>query len=248
MPRKDPELCGKIRERKEKWDRYWRINRTYYYEWIEFIYGNQWLEDQSKLFESYNKIPLTANMIGPLANHLKGDVMQNTPNLQISPDNDVPVEAAQVRSALIKDICLNSSVKFIFQTAFSQSSGCGYSSFLPDTQYVDEDSFEQEIIVRGFKDPNLCYWDVSAEHENKIDGAYSGFCIRMSRKAFKDKYGKDIESQIPSSSFTEENTLSTSFADDDSITIIIDFEKVPDKENDVIYELFDTSTGKKMTV
>lgn len=241
MARKDPELCAKIRERKEKWDRYWIVNRNYYYDWVEFIYGNQWLEDQSKLFEDYNKIPMTANMITPLANHIKGDIIQNTPNLQISPDEDVPVEEAQVRASLIKDICLNSSSKFVFQSAFGQSSGFGYSAILPDTRYVNEDSFEQEIFIDGFKDPNLCYWDVSAQHENKIDGECAGFCVRMSRQAFKNKYGKSIESQIPSSSLTQDTTLALSFFDEDSITVIIEFEKVPDKENDTLYKLSDNS-------
>src|ERR1700676_3482652 len=103
MPRKDPELCSTIRDRVDKWEKYWTINRSLYYEWIDFVMGDQWREDETKLFERYNKIPMSANKLGMLYNHLIGYVIQNTPNLQISPDGNVPVETAQVRAAMIKN-------------------------------------------------------------------------------------------------------------------------------------------------
>lgn len=233
MPRRDPELCSKIRDRVDKWDKYWRINRTEYYVWIDFIMGTQWLEDESKLFERYNKIPLEVNKLGVLYNHIIGDQIQNTPNLQISPDEDVPVEAANVRAALIKNITLNSDTKTIFQRAFGQAVVGGYSAWRIGTEYLHEDSFDQEIKFYGFDDPNRCYWDLSAQHVTKTDGMFCGFRTRMSRKAFRDLYGKDIESQVGTSAITEDATMA--FADDDSITIIEDYEKEGKKES--IYKL-----------
>ncbi len=58
MPELNAELCSTIRDRVDKWEKYWTINRTLYYEWIDFVMGDQWREDESKLFERYNKIPL----------------------------------------------------------------------------------------------------------------------------------------------------------------------------------------------
>lgn len=233
MPRRDPELCSKIRDRVDKWDKYWRINRTEYYVWVDFIMGTQWLEDESKLFERYNKIPLEVNKLGVLYNHVIGDQIQNTPNLQISPDEDVPVQAANVRAALIKNITLNSDTKTIFQRAFGQAVVGGYSAWRVGTEYLHEESFDQEIKFYGFDDPNRCYWDLSAQHVTKVDGMFCGFKTRMSRKAFRDLYGKDIESQIGTTAITEDATMA--FADDDSITIIEDYEKEGKKES--IYKL-----------
>ena len=237
MPRRDPELCSRIRDRVDKWDKYWRINRTEYYVWIDFIMGTQWLEDESKLFERYNKIPLEVNKLGVLYNHVIGDQIQNTPNLQISPDEDVPVETANIRGALIKNITLNSDTKTVFQRAFGQAVCAGYGAWRAGTEYLHDESFEQEPRIYGFDDPNCCYWDISAKHMTKTDGMFSGFKTRMSRKAFRDLHGKDVESQIGSSSITEDATMA--FADDDSITIIDDFEKKGKKEN--IYKLSDGS-------
>ena len=237
MPRRDPELCSRIRDRVDKWDKYWRINRTEYYVWIDFIMGTQWLEDESKLFERYNKIPLEVNKLGVLYNHIIGDQIQNTPNLQISPDEDVPVEAANIRSALIKNITLNSDTKTIFQRAFGQAVCAGYGAWRVYTKYLHDESFDQEPAIGGFDDPNRCYWDISAQHVTKTDGMFAGHKTRMSRKAFRDLHGKDVESQIGTTSITEDATMA--FADDDSITIIDDYEKEGRKEN--IYKLSDGS-------
>lgn len=238
MVMKDPQRCSTIRDRVDKWEKYWTINRSLYYEWIDFVMGDQWREDESKLFERYNKIPLMFNKLGVLMNHLLGDQIQNTPNLQIAPDEDVPVETAQTRAALIKNISLNSDAKTVYQTAYGQSIVGGYGAFIIGTRYIHEESMDQEIIIKDVKDPNRCYWDLSAEHVCKVDGMFSGYKTRISRRKFRDKYGKDIESQIGTSSITEDSTMA--FADDDSITLVDDFEREPEKV--MIYKLSDNTT------
>lgn len=231
---KDPVICSKIRDRVDKWDKYWSINRSLYYEWVDFVMGDQWREDESKLFERYNKIPLMFNKLGVLMNHLLGDQMANTPMLQIVPDENVPVETADVRAALIKSISLNSDAKTIYQKAFGQAIVGGFSAIIIKTAYLHEMSFDQEILFEGVEDPNRCYWDISAKALTKTDGMYAGFKTRISRKKFKDMYGK-IEQDIGSSSITEDSTMA--FADDDSITQVDDFERIASKET--IYKLSD---------
>ena len=240
MPRKDPELCRKIRDRVDKWEKYWTINRSLYYEWIDFIMGDQWREDESKLFERYNKIPLMFNKLGVLMNHLIGDQIQNTPNLQIMPDQSVPVKTAEVRAALIKNISLNSDAKSVYQNAFWQAIVGGYGAFRVGIEYVANDgidAFYKEILYFDIDDPNRCYWDISAKEKCKTDGMHAGFKTRMSRQKVRDRWGKDIESQIGTTAITEDSTIA--FADDDSITQVDDFERVGKRTT--IYKLSDKS-------
>jgi len=237
MPRKDPQLCAKIRDRVDKWEKYWTINRSLYYEWVDFVMGDQWREDESKLFERYNKIPLMFNKLGVLMNHLLGDQMQNTPNLQVMPGEDVSVEDAEIRAALVKNISLNSDAKTVYQQAFWQAIVGGYGAYRIGTEYMGKRAFNQEIKLYDFDDPNMCYWDISAKHKCKVDGMFAGFKVRVSRRGFRDKWGKDIESQIGTSSITEDSTMA--FADDDSITEVYDYEREP--FNTTIYKLSDGS-------
>lgn len=238
LPRKDPELCRKIRDRVDKWEKYWTINRSLYYEWVDFIMGDQWREDESKLFERYNKIPLIFNKLGVLMNHLLAEFIFNTPNLQICPEEDTNPEDAEIRAALIKNISLNSDAKLIYQNALWQAIVGGYGAFRVDTEYRHHETFEQEIKQYSIDDPNRCYWDISAKHVCKVDGDFSGYRTRVSRKMFRDKWGRDIESQIGTSAITEDSTVA--FADDDSITIVDDFEK--EAEKITIYRLSNGET------
>lgn len=233
--KKSPEICRKIRDRVDKWEKYWTINRSLYYEWIDFIMGDQWREDESKLFERYNKIPLVFNKLGVLMNHLLGDQMQNTPNLQILPDDTVPVKTAEVRAALIKQITFNSDAKTVYQTAFMQAIVGGFGAYRIGTDYISDESFDQEIKMYDFADPNSCYWDVSAKSKCKTDGMYAGFKTRISRKKFRDMYGRAVESDIGTTAITEDSTVA--FADDDSITQVDDFEREAKKVK--IYKLSD---------
>lgn len=236
MARKDPKFTQKLRARIEKWDKYWRINREEYYEWTSFIMGDQWREDESRLFERYNKIPLTFNKLGAFKNHMQGDQMQNTPNLQIVPSENVPEKTAEVRAALVKNISLSSDAKSIYQVCFGQAIVGGFSAYRVGTDYENDYSFNQDLILEGFNDPTRCYWDLAAKDKCKIDGMYSGYRERMSRKMFRSIYGVKIERNIGSTAITEDTSLN--FADDDSITVIDDYEREYDTVN--IYKLSDS--------
>lgn len=238
MARKDPKVTKKIRNRIEKWDKWWRINRELYYEWIQFVLGDQWKEDESKLFERYNKIPLTFNKLGALTNHMLGNQQQNTPSIQISPDQSVPEQTAEVRAALVKNISLDSDTKSIYQWAFQCALIGGHGAYGIRTKYKDKHSFDLEIEVYRINDPTRAYWDVSAETPCKTDGMYAGIKTRMSRKKFRSIYGKKVEANIGSDSLN--NDVSLNWADDDSITIIDDYERKYDTVN--IYKLSNNET------
>jgi hypothetical protein len=77
MPRKDLKAAQKVRERIKKWDDNWKFNRTQYNEYQDFIMGDMWTDEESRLFERYNKLPLTFNKLSPLANYLIGEQRQN---------------------------------------------------------------------------------------------------------------------------------------------------------------------------
>src|SRR5437660_321721 len=118
MARKDPRLTQKIRDRIKKWDDYWRVNRTQFHEFMDFVMGDMWKEDESKVFTRYNKIPLTFNKLAPLAAYMMGEQRQNTPSLQVCPDEDVPEPTVEAREALVKHIIFDSDAKIAFQHAF----------------------------------------------------------------------------------------------------------------------------------
>lgn len=226
MPKLARQTCQNIREDIRKWDDYWRFNIDQYHEVTQFVMGDQWREDEARVFETYKKIPLTFNKLAPLLNHLLGEQRQNTPALQVNPSESVPEKTAEVRTALIKDISLNSDSKIVYQNAFEQAAIGGFGAFFILNDYENEFDFNQEISIKLIKDPTRCFWDISAEDICKVDGMYSGFRTRISRKKFKSMHGRDLERQIGSEGNDE---TTQGFWDDDQITIIDYFSRKYDK-------------------
>jgi hypothetical protein len=251
MPRLSRSQCQDIRVEIRKWDDYWRFNIDQYHEVTQFVMGDQWREDEARVFETYKKIPLTFNKLAPLLNHLLGEQRQNTPALQINPSANVPEKTAEIRTALVKDISLNSEAKIVYQNGFAQAAIGGFSACLAINDYENTTNFEQIIKIKGFKDPTRCYWDISAEDICKVDGIHSGFRTRVSRKKFKQMYGRDLEQSIGSEGNDE---TSQGFWDDDQITVIDWFGRKYNKvkllqlSNGIVIESKDMDTLEKVVV
>jgi len=230
-PKKDLAFTKEVRDYIKKWDDDWRFNKDQYHEFVSFVMGSQWTEDESKLFIDYKKIPLSFNKLAPLINHLLGEQRLNTPNLECFPGEGVPPETSATRQALVKDISLNSSAKRVYQTAFQQAAIGGFGAYILDTDYESDGSFNQIIVIKDIKDPTYCYWDVSAASPCKTDGMRAGYRTRMSRKMFASIYGDEIEKQIGSeSNYDEGSATGWIFSTDREITIINDYRREYDLE------------------
>lgn len=223
MARKDAKFAQELRQWIKKWDDYWRFNREQYYEFMDFVMGDMWKEDESKVFSRYDKIPLTANKLAPLVGWMIGEQQRNTPMLQVVPDENVPQETVEVREALVKNIVFDPLSELAYQIAFQSLIIGGFGAFGVTTEYDDDMSMDQVINNYEIKDPCKCYWDISAKNPSKTDSARSGVRTRVSRTAFRGEYGDKVERNVPSSSYSDDTTL-MSFNDDDSITIIDDYE------------------------
>lgn len=251
MPRLARQTCQNIREDIRKWDDYWRFNIDQYHEVTQFVMGDQWREDEARVFETYKKIPLTFNKLAPLLNHLIGEQRQNTPALQVNPSESVSERTAEIRTALVKDISLNSDAKVVYQNGFEQGAIGGFGAWIVLNDYENDKDFNQEIRLKSVKDPTRCFWDISAEDICKVDGMYSGYRTRVSRKKFKSMYGRDLERQIGSEGNDE---TTQGFWDDDQITVIDYFSRKYDKvkllqlSNGIIIEGKDVDLLEKIEI
>ncbi len=237
MARKNPEKAQEIRDNINKWDNYWKDNKDTYNEFNQFVWGNQWLDDEARVFETYKKIPLTMNKIAPLINHLVGEQRQNTPSIECIADDNVPVQTVEVREALVKEITFESNSKVVYQTGFQCAASGGYGAWHLDTEYESDDSFNQVIRIREGKIPTRYFWDYADTSPCKTEGMFSGYQTRMSRSKFASIYGKKLERDIPPSNLEEGSV----FNDDESVTIINYYERKYNSTN-----LYKLSNGNEL--
>lgn len=249
MAKINEKIAREARIAYEKFYESFKQNIDLYHLMHNFVLGSQWSEEEEDdMIKTYRKVPLTSNKLGTMANSLLGEQQQNTPQLQVVPMTGCDEKVASLREIINKDIMFSTSATTTYQVAAGQAAIGGYGAFCIGTDYSHSKSFNQDIEYFYFKDATRCYWDVGAESINKTDGMVCGYLSRMTRKKFREVYGKDVEQNImKSSSITqseEEIALAVQpnetgnpfmWADDESITIIDHY--VRKYEKDTLYKL-----------
>lgn len=248
MVKLNDKIAREARNNCEKWRGYFRRNIDEYHLMHTFVLGQQWTsEEEDDMIKTMRKVPLVSNKLATMANSLLGEQQQNTPQLQVVPMSNCDETVAHYRELITKDIMFNNNTATVYQVAASQAAIGGFGAFLVDTDYMHSKSFDIDIEFRHFKDATRCFWDISAEETNKTDGTHCGYITRMSRKKFRQIYGKDVEEKIVSTKIAatkEEIALAVqpndcddpfSWADDEAITIIHYYVRKYDK--DMLYKL-----------
>lgn len=253
MIKKSIKKAKRARNEAENWFASFHPNIIAYHEMNEFVLGDQWTPEESDALKNYKKIPLKFNKLGTMSNGLLGEQQQNTPQLQVVPMENCDDETAELRELIVKNIMFSGNAKTTYQTAAKQSFIGGFGAFAVITDYINDKSFDQDIVYISFKDPTKCYWDASAETESKTDGMHCGWISYMSRKKFKEIYGSNLESKIlkqnPEYDFDTEQANSygqysydNMWSTDEYVAIAHHFEKKSYKEK--IYKL---SNGRFVT-
>jgi len=240
--RKTKEIRGCI----EKWRSYFSRNIENYHYMHGFVLGKQWTDDETReMLKTFRKIALSSNKLGTMYNTLVGEQQQNTPQLEVVPLSSCDEQTASLRELIVKDITLGTDANIAYQVAAGQSFVGGYSAFGWGTRHTHDHSFDLEMYPFYFKDATKTYFDVSAETINKTDGMVAGYLSYMSRRKFRDLYGKKVEEQITEShsgiTASREEVLSETdssrssnenltWADKDAIAIINHFERKATKQ------------------
>ena len=257
MVKKAEKTAQQARLAVEKWREYFKYNIDQYHQMHSFVLGRQWEdEEEDMLVKTFNKVPLQFNKLATLVNTLLGEQQQNTPQLEVVPLTNCDEETAEIRQMIVKDTMLSTDAKTVYQVAAAQAFVGGYGVFVVDTDYTHDKSFEQDIVYRHLKDATRAYWDIGSEDVNKTDGMRAGYVSRMTRKKFRQVYGKKVEQEISAvhgiTATTEEIALAVqpsgagsddpfTWFDDNSITIVDDYART--FVRDTLYKL---SNGKTL--
>lgn len=248
MARYNEKIAKQARIACEKWRGYFRYNIDQYHEMHSFVMGQQWTDDEEDdMIKTFRKVPLCSNKLATMSNSLLGEQQQNTPQLQVVPMTNCDEEVAHLRELITKDIMFNNNTATVYQVAAAQAAIGGFGAFLVDTDYAHAKSFDLDILYRHFKDATRCYWDVGAESVNKTDGTLCGYASRMTRKKFREVYGRDIEEKIGKTAIAatqEEVALAVepnegddpfNWSDTEAVTILDHY--VRKFEKDTLYKL-----------
>lgn len=150
------------------------------YQWDSDIITSRELEDKPILTINKTKVH---NLL------VINDAKQNKPGIRIRPvGEEASYDGAKIYQELIYHIEYISSAENVYDaaTTWQVEAGIGYWRVITD--YVSDDSFDQEVYIRRIKDPRSVYLDPNI---NEVDGsdARFGFIFEdMPKDLFKAKY------------------------------------------------------------
>ncbi len=165
---------------------YDKDNRREMVEDLRFVAGFQWSE--SALAERRGRPIVTINRSAQFLRQVTNPIRQNMPTLKVEPDGRADMEGAEVINGMFRRIQYNSSASHVYAQAVEHMVSCGIGWYRIVSDYMDDESFDQEIFIRRIFNPLSVYPDPSALEPDRSD---MNFCIvseLVPRAAFMAKY------------------------------------------------------------
>lgn len=176
---------------------------------------------------------------------IMNDARQNKPSVKIKAvGNGSTYESAQIFEALVRHIeyVSNAQSAYDIATKFQVEGGIGYLRVATD--YAGDDTFDQEIYIRPFKDPLTVCLDPNIK---EADGSDAQYAI-----VFDDMAKDEAEKQFPKyKDILGQHPLNADYTDDDwthpdQVRVAEYFRRVPKK--DKLVAVTDPNTGEQRTI
>jgi hypothetical protein len=165
---------------------------------LRFSAGDQWPADvqNSRMLES--RPCLTINKIDAHIRQITNAQRQQRPRIKVHPlDGAADPKIAEVITGLTRHIEVNSDADQAYDTAFNFAARIGWGYWRVETDYVREDSFDQDIFVRQIENPFTVYFDPNSTLPDGSDAEKALVTDLITKDSFKKQYpGADLDGFI----------------------------------------------------
>jgi hypothetical protein len=151
----------------------------------------QWPEAAIKERESSGRPCLTINKLPQHTRQVTNDIRQNRPSIKYRAANDKAApEVAEIWTGIARHIEANSDADVAYDTAAEHAvdHGLGYIRVLTD--YVSDESFDQDIFIRRVRDPFKVYLDPACEDPAGADAQFGFIEETLQEDEYKSQYPK----------------------------------------------------------
>src|SRR5574343_51023 len=138
---------------------------------MRFVHlAEQWPEQVKRERERERRPCLTVNKLPAFVRQVVNDARQNRPQIKVTPvDSGADYATAEILSGLVRHIQRNSNADVAYDTAVEWAVGSGLGYFTVGTEYANDETFEQEIVIRRVVSPFSVYADPYSEAGDSSD-------------------------------------------------------------------------------
>lgn len=180
---------AEIRQLYGKTADYWSDDREAARDDIRFRAGEQWPDEVKSQRERDKRPCLTVDKLNQYVRQIVNDGRQNRPSIKVRPvDSKADVATAEVFQGIVKHIEDRSGADAAYDTSLDGAATCGFGHFRVLTEYVGDESFDQEIVIRRIRNPLAVMIDPDSQEADGSDMKYAFIIEEMSKEDFKEKY------------------------------------------------------------
>ena len=182
------------------------MNRQEGLEDLKFVNGDQWPVELQNSRNLESRPVLTINKLDGYCRQVTNQQRQQRPRIKVhATNNEADVKTAQVIEGMCRHIEVNSNADNAYDTAFDHAVRMGWGFWRVTTNYVKEDSFDQEIYIDAIPNPFTVYFDPNSE---RVDGSDAERCL-ITTMMSKEKFRKLYPENDDGTSFTQRGTGDT---------------------------------------
>jgi hypothetical protein len=192
---------------------------------LRFLAGDQWSDNVKREREAEGRLMLTINRLPQFLRQVTNPIREADLSIKTAPvDSKSDPKTAKVFDGLLKQIQYQSSAKAVYATACEHQTGCGIGWVRVCSDYVDDQTFDQELRVKAIPNPLAVYDDPGAVEPDRCDSNWR-FITQMIPQA-------DYEARWPKAAVEGVSTPSdgldgTYWQTDDKIRVAEYWKKVP---------------------
>jgi len=165
------------------------MNRQEALEDLKFVNGDQWPIELQNSRNLESRPILTINKLDGYCRQVTNQQRQQRPRIKVHGTNSQAQEkTAEVIEGMTRHIEVNSNADNAYDIAFDHAVRMGWGFWRVTTNYVSEDSFDQEIYINAIDNPFTVYFDPNSE---RVDGSDAERCLittMMSKAKFRKMY------------------------------------------------------------
>jgi len=157
---------------------------------LSFATGEgQWLETDRRQRETDGKPTLTFNAAPQFIRRITGQIRQLNPAVKVSAsDSAATKDVAEIYEGIFREIESRCDAPSIYESAAESAAQCGIGHWRIRTDYVDDLSFDQHILIERVYNPFAVFYDPLAKDPTRKDARYAFVVQDMSRADFKSEY------------------------------------------------------------
>jgi len=204
---------------------------------MEFYVGEDQWDSAIKSERAGDSRPcLVVNRLPQFVRQVTNDQRQNRPSLHIIPTEDGDKDVAQVLEGLVRHIQEASNADIAYDTACQNQVIGGVGYFRVITDYCDDKSFNQDILIKRIKNSLSVYFDPAAVEPDYSDARFAFITEDISQAEFEKLYPD--KTVLFDDAFSGLGTEMSKWADSNAMRIAEYFEVV-DGEKVKLYMLED---------